>query len=158
MPSNTDQRDALRSKVLSAQARNAARKAADARDNAADFVAAHPFSSLAGAVAVGIVLGSMLPSSTGRKLGKGALGVITFAAKIGASYAQHAWSAAREAKETASDRIEDLDETIMDSAAGLRHDVKRIAEKAGDSSRNAGRAVTRRATRMADLISSRTRH
>lgn len=158
MPHQADQRDALRSKVLTAQARNAARQAANARDNVADFVAVHPFSSLAGAIAVGIVVGALLPRSSGRKLGKGVVGLASFAAKLGASYAQHAWSAAREAKQAAAGRIEDLDETVMDSTAGLRHDVKRIAEKASDGSRNAGRAVTRRATRMADLITSRTRH
>lgn len=158
MHDKADKRDRLRHKVLSAQARNAARQAATARDNAADFVAAHPFTSLAGAIALGVIIGAVLPKSTGRKLGKGAVGVAGFAARIGASYVQHAWAAAREAKQAAAERMEALDETVMDSTAGLRHDVKRIAEKAGDSSRSAGRAVTRRATRMADLITSRTRH
>lgn len=158
MHDTADKRAKLRSKVLAAQARNTARQAADMRDNAAEFVATHPFASLAGAVAVGMVVGAMLPKSTGRKLGKSALGIGSFLAKIGASYAQQAWSAAREARKAAAEQIEDLDETIMDSTSGLRHDMKRIAEKASDSSRNAGRAVTRRATKMADLITSRTRH
>lgn len=158
MHDTADNREKLRNKIANSQARNAARQAADLRDNAAQFVSTHPFASLAGAIAVGVVLGSLLPKSTGRKLGKGAVGMGSFLAKIGASYAQHAWTAAREAKKVTAEQIESLDETIMDSTAGLRHDVKRIAEKASDGSRNAGKAVTRRATKMADLITSRTRH
>lgn len=151
-------REQLREKVLTAQARNARRQALAARDNVKDFVTVHPFASLAGAVAAGVLIGALFPRSLGRKLGKGTAGVATLAAKLGTSYARHAWQAAKEARQATAERVEQLDGALMDRTSGLRHDVRQIAEKASDGTRGAGKAVTRRASRMADLITSRTRH
>lgn len=118
-----DKRAELKSKIEAAEQRNAERsiadRARDAADGATSFVKEHPIATVAGGLAFGAIIASLIPGP-GKRMRKkasarGALiagALADLAIKYGAEFLDSATSAAR----TGQSRLGDIGETIGDSA------------------------------------------
>jgi len=123
----------LEGAIAKAKARNARRtiqnmqdKAADARDSAADLIARHPFATLAGGVALGVLIGAMLPR---RKAAGSMRNLARQAMDLGLAHGRDMLAASIQAGRKGQEATEELGERIADNA-------REIAEKAGRSSRD----------------------
>jgi hypothetical protein len=103
----------LEDAVARAQKRNATRladnlkkKAGEARDDAAMFIAENPFAAVAGGLVLGIAIGMMLPRLVP---GKALRTLASTARTAGLAYGRQAWDAARRARAEAElvDRKDD---------------------------------------------------
>ncbi len=91
----------LESAIAHAKGRNASRtaqqfseRAANVRDGAAEFITERPFTAIAGALAVGVLIGALLPRP---RLGKGAGTLAGMMTKAGMDYGRQAFGKAFQA-------------------------------------------------------------
>ena len=153
-------RQEIREKVAAGEARQQARgvetgngafldrageQAIEAKDRVTAFVREHPIATVAGAVAVGVLISGMFRGSPTRRVGSAAAskaaGLAALGAELAASYAQRALDAAGDAGRASADRIDDLGDTIHDRARHLRREAAYYAGEAGDSARAARRGI-----------------
>ncbi|WP_150124951.1 hypothetical protein [Tsuneonella mangrovi] len=160
-----DKRAELREKIEAAEARNEARTLAelarDARDEATGFVKAHPFASVAGALAVGAVIAAILPGP-GRRLrqkvtGRGAelAGVV---AELGVAYGLQMLEKASEAARDGQDKLEDLGDSIGDGARRVRREAGYMASGASEAARILRREASKKASRAVRDLKTRVTH
>ena len=140
----TDQkkRTQLKNKIDAAEKRNKQRDeqrsfgdyARDARDGATSFVKEHPITTIAGALALGVVVASIVPGP-GRRLRKQATrrgavlaGVL---ADLAMTYGSQALEGAGKAASAGQDRLGDLGGTLADGARSLRREAGGLADDAG---------------------------
>ncbi len=109
----------------------------------------YPFLTVAGGIAVGILIATLLPRSVGRKLGQRAVAVATIAGELGALYGKQALDIASEAGREAREKIGELGETIDDNTAETRQRAARMAGTAAGNARSAGLTLARTAVRLA---------
>lgn len=152
-------RKEIKEKIEAAEARNAERdktfteRATEAAETAKGFVREHPFSVIAGGVAVGVLISALIPRSPTRKIGKQignrASTLAAMAAEMALVYGEKALEAAHEAKQSGIDRLEDLGDAAGDTARSFRRDADYYAGTASDTARkiarNAGKALKRSA-------------
>lgn len=136
--SSDAKRTQLKQKVSAAQQRNAERSLGDyargARDGATSFVKEHPIATVAGGLALGVLVASLVPGP-GRRLRKqatarGALlaGVLAdLAIAYGTQFADSAEKAAR----AGQDRLGDLGDTIGAGVRSLRGETREVADDFG---------------------------
>ena len=111
-------------------------RAIEAKDRVTDFAKEHPITTVAGAVAVGVLVAGLLRRSPSRKLSKRATKLATIGAEIAAAYATQALAAADEARKPVGDKLSDLGSTALsygksgsDAATKAARDAgKRIAK------------------------------
>jgi hypothetical protein len=132
-----ERRKQLKKKIEAGEARNrdlgrttivdrAGEKAIEAKDKFTAFAKEHPITTVAGAVAVGVLVSALFKRSptrkAGAKAGKKAAGLAAIGAEMAWAYAQHAMSAANEAGRDAAHRASDLGGSARDIArdAGTR--------------------------------------
>jgi len=160
-------RTQLKRKVAAGQKRNedrgrttivdrAGERAIEAKDNFVAFAREHPIATIAGGLAVGILVSSLFKRSPTRKLGgkaaKTAGSLAAVGAELALAYAQQALEAANEAGRAGAGKLEDLGETIGSTA---RSAGRAGAERAGDLG-EAARAVSRDAgKRLSKAIRNR---
>lgn len=137
--SNADQkRTALKQRVSAAQQRNQERSFSDyargARDGATSFVKEHPIATIAGGLALGVVVASLVPGP-GRRLRKqatarGALlaGVLT---DLAIAYGTQLADGAEKAARAGQDRLGDLGDTIGAGVRSLRGETQEVADDFG---------------------------
>lgn len=148
-------RTQLKQKVAAAQKRNADRgtttivdrageRAIEAKDKFVEFVREHPVATVAGGLALGVLISGLFKRSPTRKLGNRAAKTAGSLAAIGAelalAYAQQALTAASEAGKAGADKLEDLGATARDAgreAAGRANEI-------GDAARSATRDARKR--------------
>ena len=130
-------RDDLRARIEAAEARQ------DARDVALDdsdeelgtgdrltmLAREHPMLLIAGGLAVGIAISTMIPKSPTRKYGKQAIGFLAMLTELGASYGREALDNAGDAGRNGKERLGELSDAILDGAARFRD---RMLEKVDD--------------------------
>ena len=104
----------LEDAVARAQRRNDARlagglkrKAEQARDDAAIFIAQNPFAAVAGGLVLGVAIGMMLPRVVS---GKTLKALAATATQAGMAYGKQAWEAARRIQAEASLADKDKDD------------------------------------------------
>ena len=145
----------LKNKIETAEKRQQKRQersfgdyARDARDGATSFVKEHPLTTLAGALAVGVVIASVVPGP-GRRLRKQATrrgavlaGVL---ADLAVTYGSQALEGAGKAASAGQNRLGDLGETLADSARSLRREA---GDLAGDAGKRASRGFRDLRSRM----------
>jgi broad specificity phosphatase PhoE len=105
---NDENREQLREKIEAAEARQAAReRAAEARaaDRLTSVAREHPVLLIAGGLAIGAVLSTLVPKSPTRKLSKNALGFLATIAELGITYGRQAMEAAEEAGQNGIARL-----------------------------------------------------
>lgn len=147
-------RQTLKDKVAAGQARNrdmgrttivdrAGEKAIEAKDKFVEFAKEHPIATVAGGVALGVLVSSLFKRSPTRKLGSAAARRAGTIAALGAefalAYAQHAMATASEASRDGAHKLGELGETVGTTA---RSTGRAAVDRAGELT-EAARVVTR---------------
>jgi hypothetical protein len=149
-------RSEIRKKVSAAKSRNEARaepmpsasadgRAAEVKDKLASFAREHPVATVAGGLAIGVLVSSFFRGSptrrAGRAIGKKTAGLAAIATELAIAFAQQAYDAADEARRTGVDKLGDLGSTVGESARSLTGDAADYAAGAADAARKAGKTV-----------------
>jgi hypothetical protein len=158
-------RKQLKTKVAAGQKRNqdrgrttifdrAGEGAIEAKDRFTAFAKEHPIATVAGGLALGILVAGMFrgPRRAAMKGGSKAAGLAALGAEFALAYAQQAMEAATEAGRTAAPKIEELGETIGCSA---RTAGRAAADKAGDLSESARVIARDTGKRLGKVLRSR---
>lgn len=150
----TDKRSQIKLRIEKAQARHAEREttfledaselASDAKDSFTQFAKAHPLTVVAGGLAVGVLISAMFKGSPTRKLGGKAAGIAAIGAEMALTYAQQALDAAEDAGRAGAEKLEDLGDSVGDTARGLRRDATYYASGASDQARIVARKAGKR--------------
>ncbi|HEU4650516.1 MAG TPA: hypothetical protein VFS49_03790, partial [Croceibacterium sp.] len=126
----------------------ASEKAIEAKDRFIEFAKEHPIATVAGGVAVGILVSGLFKRSPTRRLGgaaaKRAGAIAALGAEFALAYAQQAMTVANEAARDGAHRLGELGETVGSTA---RSTGRATAERAGeltDSARLVSRDVGKR--------------
>ena len=158
----------LKKKIETGEARNKARaeptlidrtgeKAIEAKDKFTAFAKEHPIATVAGGLALGILISGLFKRSPTRKLGGKAAGKAAGLAAIGAeaalAYARQAMASANEAGRAGADKLDEFGDSLSHSARTVRRDAAHRASELSDSARfiardagkRIGRAVRNRA-------------
>lgn len=155
-----EKRTQLKQKVADGQARHGARPentttvldrageaAIETKDKFTAFVREHPYATVAGGLALGVLISGLFKRSPTRRVASKAAGRAAGLAAIGAelamAYAQQAMSAASEAGRAGADKLDDLG----DSARHLGRDAASRAGELGESARAAARSTGRKVAR-----------
>lgn len=122
----------------------AGERAIEAKDKLVDFVREHPVATVAGGLALGVLISGLFKRSPTRKLGGRAAKTAGSLAAIGAEfalgYAQQALTAANEAGKAGAEKLEDLGST----ARSAGRDAAERAGELGDAARSATRDAGKR--------------
>ncbi|HZF46023.1 MAG TPA: hypothetical protein VEZ26_06785 [Sphingomonadaceae bacterium] len=115
----------LRQRIEAGKARQAERGklsqgAAAARDRLTSVAREHPLMLIAGGLAIGVALSTLVPRSPTRRLSKSAVGLIAGIAELGMLYGRQALEAADGEEEPSRDRLSQIGDAITDGAAKLR--------------------------------------
>jgi hypothetical protein len=162
----TDQkRKKLRGKIEAGERRNAERSLSDyareARDGATSFVKAHPIATVAGALALGAIVASLVPGP-GRRLRKQATArgsaIAAMLAELGMAYGANLLDGLSDAAKAGQDRLEDLGDSVGDTARSLRREAGHLAGNAGDSARSLRREASKKAGRSIRDLRARMSH
>ncbi len=153
-----DKRAELKSKVDAAQKRNQEREqqrtlgdyARDARDEATSFIKEHPITTIAGGIALGVLVASVVPGP-GRRLRKKATrrgavlagALADLAVNYGSRALDGAGSAARSGQSRLGDIGEAFSEALSEGARNLRREAADLSDSAGSLTQKAGKRATR---------------
>ncbi len=147
-------RQQLKKKIAAGQARNrdmgrttivdrAGEKAIEAKDRFVEFAKEHPIATVAGGLAVGVLISGLFKRSPTRRLGNAAAkragAIAALGAELALTYAQQAIAAASEAGRDGAHKLGEFGETFGDSA---RSSGRAALDRAGDLT-EAARAATR---------------
>ncbi|KPL67704.1 hypothetical protein SZ64_05985 [Erythrobacter sp. SG61-1L] len=115
----------LRQRIEAGKARQVERGAlaegaAAARDRLTSVAREHPLMLIAGGLAIGVALSTLIPRSPTRRLSKNAVSMIAGIAELGILYGRQAMEAADGASEPARDRLGQIGGVISDGAARLK--------------------------------------
>jgi hypothetical protein len=150
-------RKQIEKKVAAAEARNDARseptlmdrageRAIEAKDKFTAFAREHPVATVAGGLALGVLISAMFRGSptrkAGKKIGTKAAGLAAIGAELAMAYAQQAWEAAEEAGRAGASKLDGLGGTIGSRAHDLGEDAADYAASARARAREAGRSMT----------------
>jgi len=129
-------RQNIKRKVTAAKSRNQARaeapsladragvKALETKDKFTAFAKKHPIATVAGGLAVGVLLSGLFRGSptrkVGRNLGKRAAGLAALATVLAITYGEKAMEKAGEARETGSEKLGTWSEEAADYVASAR--------------------------------------
>jgi hypothetical protein len=150
-------RKQIKKKVAAAESRNEARsertaidrageKAIEAKDKFTAFAREHPVATVAGGLAIGVLVSMLFRGSptrkAGKKLGTRAAGLAAIGAELAMAYAQQAWEAAEEAGRTGAAKLDEFGETIGRGAHDLGGDAAGYAASARAKARKAGKSIS----------------
>jgi len=149
-------RKTIKSKVETGQARNRARTentttmfdrageaALDAKDRFTAFAKEHPIATVAGGVAVGILIAGLFkgPRRAAMKGGSKAAGLAALGAELAVAYAQQAMDAANEAGRAAAPKLERFGDSARSAGRDAAHRASDASETAVAMTREAGRRL-----------------
>ncbi|MGX7895349.1 hypothetical protein [Tsuneonella sp. HG222] len=150
----TKKKKTLKQKVDAAQARQAERQsptlmdragetAIEAKDQLTAFAKKHPIATVAGGIAVGILVAGMFrgPRKAAVEGGTKLAGLAAVGAELALAYAAKAFDAAKEAGDESLDWLEDLG--LRERARTLGSDVADYAGSARDTVVESGRSAAR---------------
>ncbi len=159
IPLKTDQdkRDDLRARIEAGQLRNEERTVGDyareAAQQATDFAKQHPVATVAGAVALGLIVGAM--TRPGRRLTRRGGAMAALATDAAIAYGLRMFDNAGVAARHAGDRLADAGDAIGSQARHLQRDARYQAEEASDVVRAASRKLARKSERTIHDLRSR---
>lgn len=156
-------RNALKAKVAAGEARHkdmgrttivdrAGERAIEAKDKFVAFAKEHPVATVAGGIAVGVLISSLFKRSPTRKAGSKAAGLAAVGAQLAWGYAQQAIAAAQEAGRHSAERLDELGDSIGKSA---RTTGKDAADRAGQFAENAKSIAHDTGSRLAQALRDR---
>jgi ElaB/YqjD/DUF883 family membrane-anchored ribosome-binding protein len=149
----------IKQKVAKAQKRNedrgrttivdrAGEQALDAKDRFVAFAREHPLATVAGGLAMGVLISGLFKRSPTRRLGrkaaKAAGNLATLGAELAIVYGQQALEAAQEARHAGAEKIEELGSAARDAG----RDATDRASELGDAARSATRDAGKRLGKM----------
>ncbi len=149
-------RKTLKQKVEAGQARNRAQTentttifdrageaAIEAKDQFAAFAKKHPIATVAGGVAVGILIAGLFkgPRRAAMKGGSKAAGLAAVGAELALAYAQQAMEAASEAGRAAAPKLERFGDNARSAGRDAAHRAGDAGEAALSATREAGRRL-----------------
>jgi hypothetical protein len=160
-----EKREQLREKIEAGERRNAERGISDyarnARDNATSFVKEHPFATVAGGLAFGVIIASIVPGP-GRRLRKRATArgtaLAAMISELGMAYGASLLDNLGDAARTGQDKLEDFGDTLGDTARGLRREAGYLAGGASESARALSREAGKKAGRSIRDLRARMSH
>jgi len=162
----TDQkRKKLRGKIEAGERRNAERSLGDyareARDGAASFVKQHPFATVAGGLALGAIVASLVPGP-GKRLRKKATAkgsaLAAMLTELGMAYGASMLDGLSDAARAGQDKLEDLGDSVGDSARSLRREAGHLAGSTSDSARSLAREAGKKTGRSIRDLRARMSH
>lgn len=123
----------------------------------------YPFALVAGGVAVGVLIGALLPRRQASRLSRPLLAAVGAASEFGLAYAQKALSRAAEAAQDASaasgrlieaagDRADDLADSAADQAADFAAKTAAAVEAAPAVLRDSGRRFAESVVRLTSQL------
>ena len=153
-----DNRQKIKDQVAAGEARHRSREdstlfdrageaAIEAKDRFTAFAREHPLTTVAGGLALGILISGLFPRSPTRRLGHRAAGLAAIGAEAARTYLQQAMEAASEASHTGAHRLDDWGDTISGTARRVTRDAAHLVESASESARSAGRDAAERVSR-----------
>lgn len=153
------QREKIKAEIEAGEARHYARAdstlldrageaAIEAKDRFTAFAREHPLTTVAGGLAIGILISGLFPRSPTRKLGNKAAGLAAIGAEAAMAYLRQAQDAATHASRSGSHRLDDLGDVIGDKAQWVKREAAHLAETVSDSARAAGRTAGERLERV----------
>lgn len=118
-------RTTLRERIQAGRDRQAEReKGTDtAIDKLTAVVREHPLLVIAGGLAIGIAISTLIPRSPTRKLSKNAIGLLTTVAELGIAYGRQAMDAADDVREPTREKLSQFGSALIDGAAKLKEKV-----------------------------------
>jgi ElaB/YqjD/DUF883 family membrane-anchored ribosome-binding protein len=152
-------RTQLKQKVAKAQKRNddrgrttivdrAGERALDAKDRFTAFAREHPVATVAGGLAIGVLVSGLFKRSPTRKLGrraaKAAGNLATLGAELALVYAQQAMETANEASRAGAEKLEELGSAARDAGRNATERASEHASEWGDAARAATRDAGKR--------------
>lgn len=124
-------RKKLRERIEAGQLRQAQRAlisgAEDARDKLSTVAREHPILLIAGGLAIGVALSTLIPRSPTRKLSKNAIAMLATVAELGIAYGKQAMETADEVAQGARDELDRFGDTVSANAEKLKDKVKATA-------------------------------
>lgn len=128
----------------------AAQHLAGAANKVTAFAREHPVLAISGGVVAGLAIASMFkaPRKLAAKGGAKAAGLATVGAEMALAYALDAYEKAQQAGREGARKLEDLGDTVSDTARKVRRDTTYRAGEAGDTARikarDARKAIARK--------------
>jgi hypothetical protein len=151
-------RKTLKDKVAAGQARNRAKTentttifdrageaAIDVKDRFTAFAKDHPVATVAGGIAVGVLVAGLFkgPRRAAIKGGSKAAGLAAIGAELALAYAQQAMDAAGEAGKAGARRLDGFGDTARSVGREAAHRAGDAGESAVDFTRDAGKRLSK---------------
>jgi hypothetical protein len=151
-------RQTLKNKVEAGQARNRAKAettttifdrageaAIEAKDRFTAFAKEHPVATVAGGIAIGVLIAGMFkgPRRAAMRGGSKAAGLAAIGAELAVAYAQQAMEAASEAGRAAAPKLEKFGDSARDAGRDAAHRAGDAGEAALSATREAGKRLTK---------------
>jgi len=136
---SADKRQEIKDRIAAAQERQAARetsllktigeKAAVAGDEVADFAKQHPVATVAGGIALGVLISALFKNfptrRAGRYAGERAAGLAAVGSEVAASLLQQVLEGTATARKAGAERLEDAGSAARDSARHIGQAIAR---------------------------------
>ena len=140
-------RERIRNKISASQdtLRSAPSQAATPAEKLSGLVHEYPGLVIAGGLALGLLAGSLLPRSAGRKLSTRAAALAAVASEVGLALGKQAIERAGEAGRDGRELLGEFSHTVSDKAS----DARRAAGEASSRVRHTGVALAKKAVEIA---------
>ena len=152
-----DKRQEIKDRIAAAQERQAVRdeslaamlaeKAAAARDGVTQFAKDHPVATVAGGLALGVLISAMFKNSptrrAGRYAGARAAGLATLGTEIASSLLQQVVEGTANARRAGAESLEDAGDAISETARKVGHSASEGIGNGADLARSAAREIGR---------------
>lgn len=147
-------RQEIKDRIASATQRNEARsapaiseriseQAVAAKDGFSAFAREHPMATVAGGLALGVLISAMFKNSPTRKAGRyardNAPGIAALGSEMAVAFAQQVMDASADVRQIGADKIEDLGDAVGDTARRVRREATYRAGGASDIARSTAR-------------------
>jgi hypothetical protein len=149
-------RTQVKKKVAAGQARNqdrgrttivdrAGERAIEAKDKFTEFAKEHPIATVAGGVAVGVLIAALFkgPRQAAVRGGSKAAGLAAIGAELALAYAQQAMEVASEAGKAGAKRLDGLGDSARDAGRDAADRASDVGETALAATREAGKRLGR---------------
>lgn len=150
---NQPKLDEIKEKVSAASSRNTSRLSM--RAEIKNYLDEHPFTAVAGGIAVGLLIGTLLPRRTGGRTIGAFAGI---SGDLALKLMHHGWEVAKTTRRAGQKNLELLGERVSDGTADLRQEIGKFADQTLVSARAAGRNASQQAKSVSDKLASHLRH
>jgi len=149
-------RQEIKDRITAAQQRNGekqvptlgeqmSQKATAAKEDFTSFAKEHPVATVAGGLAIGVLISALFKNSPTRKAGRyagaKAAGYAALGSEMLAAFAEQVMDSTASARQASADKIEDIGDAVGDSARRMRRSAEYRAANASDTARNSARDI-----------------